>query len=424
MNEAFDGASSANWIEPFGSFLLERGVLDKTSLERALRLWPALDTRLGWLAVARNQMTANEVYAVLALSQDREALFGELAIELGTLNARDVADLLTLQQSPFRLFVHCLQVAGMLDEPTISDQLSEFAEYEGLVPPCELTCARRAASPLTGVPEWQRYKEWVWQRIERMGTLAMIPEARELLLARLARGPISCNETTQLISSDPCLLAQLLRMTCSAVPGVQIRSIAEAVGSLGSAAARQLVLTPATLGQYVATSVEPARKLWTHNQRCAIWCELLSEELELEGDVLLHSLLHDIGLWTLLQSCPSECERVRSLTGAQATSEQAERLVFGTTRADIGAYVCRHWSLPESVVEAALHHATPAVLLAEIPSVRPTTRLVHAACRISQATETGSLADLDPAFLEYHSLDLDAVETLAQAVESRLSGDD
>jgi len=75
------------------------------------------------------------------------------------------------------------------------------------------------------------------------------------------------------------------------------------------------------------------------------------------------ALLRATGPWGLLQGFPSECHRVEGLATEDATFEQAERQIFGTTHADIGAYVCRHWGLPAPIGQAALHHGTPTVLL-------------------------------------------------------------
>jgi HD-like signal output (HDOD) protein len=134
-------------------------------------------------------------------------------------------------------------------------------------------------------------------------------------------------------------------------------------------------------------------------------------------DAFLHGLLHEIGHLVLLQAFPADCARIAELARADASIEQAERQIFGTTHPDIGFYVCRLWSLPEAIAQATLHHETPTVFLRETPDLLETTRVVHAACRLSDVDR--SSAALDPAFLDYHELTPTALAELAPRVEER-----
>jgi len=422
VNHAFDGPDSKAWIDPFAGFLLERSALVKTDLDRALRLWPTLDTRLGWLAVTRHCMSASDVYSVLALSQDRDARFGELAVELGVLSARQVAELLEIQHSPFRLFVHCLLTCRMLEEAELCDQLEAFVETQGLPPvagPRSLTTAD------LGLAQQERHvcKEWVWRKLEELGPVAMIPEASAALLERLEN---SCaqDQMHALVEADPALATQLLRIARSATTTRGPLSVERALEALGPATVRQLVLMPTALCPFAPAIASKAREVWLHAQRCAAWSELLASQLEGIEDAWIHGLLHDLGRWVLLQAFPAESLVVERLASEDASLEQAERQVFGTTHADIGAYVCREWSLPESVGQAALHHSTPLVLLRELGDLRPTTRVVHAACRLAHASASGdSLDQLDPAFIEFHGLTNTPLAEFAERVEAHLSED-
>src|SRR5262245_674388 len=85
MSPELDGPESERWIEPFASYLTEQCALPRVSFEHVRGLLPQMDLRIGALAVLRGDMSARDVYRVLASGQEREALFGQLAVELGIL---------------------------------------------------------------------------------------------------------------------------------------------------------------------------------------------------------------------------------------------------------------------------------------------------------------------------------------------------
>ena len=123
------------------------------------------------------------------------------------------------------------------------------------------------------------------------------------------------------------------------------------------------------------------------------------------------------GHLVLLQAFPDDCAHIDELARADASIEQAERQIFGTTHADVGFYVCRLWSLPDAFGQATLHHETPTAILRETQALLETTRVVHAACRLADLAPDG--APLDAAFLAYHALTAEKLGELAPRVEER-----
>jgi HD-like signal output (HDOD) protein len=72
-------------------------------------------------------------------------------------------------------------------------------------------------------------------------------------------------------------------------------------------------------------------------------------------------LLHDVGRLVLAANLPEDFERAHRLAlEKQIVHWEAEREVFGTTHAEVGAYLLGLWGLPETIVEAVAYHHTPA----------------------------------------------------------------
>ena len=71
-------------------------------------------------------------------------------------------------------------------------------------------------------------------------------------------------------------------------------------------------------------------------------------------------LLHDAGRLVLAANLPESFERVCQLAAEKGLSHwEAEREEFGTTHAEVGAYLFGLWGLPESIVEAVAYHHSP-----------------------------------------------------------------
>jgi HD-like signal output (HDOD) protein len=91
---------------------------------------------------------------------------------------------------------------------------------------------------------------------------------------------------------------------------------------------------------------------------------------KLGGDLLNYSLmaglLHDLGKLILLTNFPKPYKQV--LTAARESSENLwdmEYKAFGTSHAEIGAYLMGLWSLETPIIEAIAFHHCPADSMSE-----------------------------------------------------------
>lgn len=85
-----------------------------------------------------------------------------------------------------------------------------------------------------------------------------------------------------------------------------------------------------------------------------------TEERVNPNDAFTAGLLHDIGQLVLAANVPERYGQVFDLMKPGNLSFDAcERQIFGTSHAEIGAYLLGLWGLPNPIVEAAAFHHHP-----------------------------------------------------------------
>jgi putative nucleotidyltransferase with HDIG domain len=103
------------------------------------------------------------------------------------------------------------------------------------------------------------------------------------------------------------------------------------------------------------------KDLWNHSLRTAVAARKIARAQSLRTEeteeCFLTGLLHDIGKLILAANAEEEYKMVFDLaTKAKIPMEQAENGIFGSTHAQVGAYLLALWGLPDSVVRAVESH--------------------------------------------------------------------
>jgi HD-like signal output (HDOD) protein len=81
----------------------------------------------------------------------------------------------------------------------------------------------------------------------------------------------------------------------------------------------------------------------------------------LVGEIYLGALMHDIGKLLLGSNFPDEYREVVRCFGDSRALRETESRLFGTTHAEVGAYLLWLWGVPGSITGiVALHHLTDA----------------------------------------------------------------
>jgi len=204
---------------------------------------------------------------------------------------------------------------------------------------------------------------------ELVSTITSLPSLPSLyfeIIEALRSPDVSLQKVGEIISRDIGMTAKILQLVNSAFFGLprQISNPTQAVTLLGLEVIRTLVLSIHIFEQFDQGKQKEGslEHLWRHSIRTGILAKGIAKE---EGqshpvmdDAFTAGLLHDLGKPLLSTNFP---ERYREAEEAMRCGKipawEAERQIWGTTHAVVGAYLLRLWGLPDSIVEAvAFHH--------------------------------------------------------------------
>jgi CheY-specific phosphatase CheX len=115
-------------VKFFGQFLLERGVVSREALLRAISLQESRNLRLGDYAIRRGYLTEPQSEQINQAQLTADKRFGELAVEMGLLTSAQVDELLTLQQNDYILLGEALLEEDILARPVLERELKAFKE--------------------------------------------------------------------------------------------------------------------------------------------------------------------------------------------------------------------------------------------------------------------------------------------------------
>ena len=179
----------------------------------------------------------------------------------------------------------------------------------------------------------------------------------------------SPNDLNRLISLDPVLAGQVLRLINSAYYCLRqpVSSLTRAIIMLGINTVKNLVLSCAILQQlrhkqsFRALSAE---KFWAHSLGVGVIAKCLAGvkgvSLAEQEEFFICGLLHDLGKIPLNHKFPDEY--VQALDMARRSCwplGHAESVVFGIDHATIGGWIARKWRLSPAVIESLDCHHRP-----------------------------------------------------------------
>ena len=165
-----------------------------------------------------------------------------------------------------------------------------------------------------------------------------------------------------LAEQDPTFATRILSVANSAAyrSTQTLTSLQHAVTRVGTQRVVQLVTSMGVMRVF-APSTPAQRNLWIHSVQTAVSASMIAQlgitRRVDRGQAYLGGLMHDLGRFVLLDLAPETFESVEETSWR--TPEQlieAERSACGSDHAKLGAAACKHWGLPNFVVELVLHH--------------------------------------------------------------------
>ena len=202
--------------------------------------------------------------------------------------------------------------------------------------------------------------------INRVRFLPPAPRIVPELMKLLKQSDVDSSKVVKLISFDPALTANVLRICNSAYFGAvtPTSDLQEAVTRLGFQQVYRLVA--AAMGTRMLGAPQPGYgldegELWKHSVAVAVTAQVIARKLRCDDiSVFTAALLHDIGKIILSQALESVYPNlVRETEINQQSLLESEKKLLGVQHAEVGARLLERWNFPPSIVSAVWFHHTP-----------------------------------------------------------------
>lgn len=200
--------------------------------------------------------------------------------------------------------------------------------------------------------------------VSRVDRIPSAPRTYFDLVEAAASDTAGLSDLAKIIATDVAMTARVLQLVNSAFfgRGQRIGSIQQAVSRLGVGLIKGLVLTA-----HVFNVLDPRstpgfsiERFQDRSLKAARLAQRFVTRFELGDEAFTAGLLHDIGSLVLTVYDPILAGEIRTLVETKGCSPlDAERALFGVTRAQIGACLLAKWGIPFGIVEAVLFHRTP-----------------------------------------------------------------
>jgi putative nucleotidyltransferase with HDIG domain len=206
------------------------------------------------------------------------------------------------------------------------------------------------------------------QLLARKIQLPSCPQVLLRLMEVLNNTDIQSDEIVDIISSDPALTLEVIRVANSPLYGAsrQIRSIADALMRVGLQEVWSITSALKTKEMFAASNAAWTgmnARLWEHSLKTAAAARSLATALNPRAiDVFFTAgMLHDCGKLLLVRALPGYaqiCDNDKIWGDKLVAREHAE---FGSDHAQLGGELLEHWKLPGTLSKLiADHHKRPA----------------------------------------------------------------
>ena len=201
--------------------------------------------------------------------------------------------------------------------------------------------------------------------VQEIDALPRFPENIVTLQKKIADPDAELSEIARMLSTDPALMADLLKVVNSAAYMLpkRVDNIVEAVKLVGLRGLKNLLYQYGA--QQVLGSETPETKLlWEHSYRTAYYAYNLARSVtkkrEILDDVYAGGILHDMGKIIFSSTHPTMINRIEKFCLDKGIpAELFEDLSSGLNHAEIGGRIAEKWNFPEALVSAIEFHHHP-----------------------------------------------------------------
>ena len=228
------------------------------------------------------------------------------------------------------------------------------------------------------------------QQIEKIikGTekLPTLPGIAMKILETVRKEDVSLREIGDLLSTDPSLSAEVLKIVNSSFYSfpTKITSVHHAINLLGGNAVKNLALSFSLVKVFDNAPATPFDypQFWKDSLIQALAAKLMASKIVpyAAEDAFFLGLLSDIGILTLNQCLPGQYAVIqRDQVITDCRDYEAEDQILGFNHMDVGAYLAATWGLPENFSVPIRYHHEPDRLQTEDDLTRQLSRILYLA---------------------------------------------
>ena len=257
-------------------------------------------------------------------------------------------------------------LSGQLDqEMTLkSVQLA----HQSLSKPCDAEVLKHTLAKLFALRDFLS-DDSIKSIISQIESLPSMPSIYTEIVSEMQSDDPAIKKVGEIISKDISMTAKILQMVNSAFFGLfqKIKSPEQAVMMLGMETIKALVLSVKIFSEFNQNSFSwfNIDELFGHSLAVSVYAKTIikneNPDQGLINNSMMAGLLHDLGKLILATNFEKSYRQV--LTEAQGTGKNPldlEYEAFGTSHAEIGAYLMGLWRLENSIIEAIAFHHLPA----------------------------------------------------------------
>ena len=294
-----------------------------------------------------------------------------------------------LAEQPFDVIVSDMRMPGMDGAQLLNEVLRRYpqivrivlsghserelvlrsvgATHQYLAKPCDPERLQRVVARACALRELLA-DESFRSIVSQMNTIPSLPQLYIDVMQELQAPEGSIKKVGEIISRDVGMTAKVLQIVNSAFFGLprHVSDPSHAASLLGLDTLKALILSAHVFSQLNEASAKGLcfDTLWNHSIATGTLAKRIASaencEVQVCDHTLIAGLLHDTGKLLLAVNLPDRYRKMWSLSEkGTMTSLDAERQVFGTTHAEVGAYLFGLWGLPAPIVEAVAFHHCP-----------------------------------------------------------------
>lgn len=186
-----------------------------------------------------------------------------------------------------------------------------------------------------------------------------------------SRTDASPNELNKVISLDPVLTGQVLKLINSAYYSLinKVTSLTRAITMLGLNTVKNMALSTAIIKSVSGakkSKVLPTKKFWAHSIGVGVSTKLLAKELDIpvmeREELFVAGLLHDLG------KVPFGDEYIEVLNRAKTEQRslfEIEKEILGMDHQEVGELIAKKWKLNDFITACIVNHHDPSAVREE-----------------------------------------------------------